>query len=142
MTGPHPTTVRVLAAVVRRGDRVLVGRRPAGKRHGGLWEFPGGKLHDGEDDAAAATRELREELALEVTAVGRELFAARDPGSPFLVAFVEVEARGEPRALEHDEVRWASPDELRALALAPADERFVREALGAASRPRAGEARP
>ena len=62
--------VRVIAAVVWRGDRLLVCQRPAHKRHGGLWEFPGGKVEAGESDAAAARRELREELGVEVTAVG------------------------------------------------------------------------
>jgi 8-oxo-dGTP diphosphatase len=43
------TSIPVIAAIIRRGERYLVGRRPDGKRHGGLWEFPGGKLMDGED---------------------------------------------------------------------------------------------
>jgi 8-oxo-dGTP pyrophosphatase MutT (NUDIX family) len=57
----------VLAAVIRRQDRYLVCRRPAHKRHGGLWEFPGGKLEPGETLLEAARRELREELGAEVS---------------------------------------------------------------------------
>jgi len=53
-------SVRVAAAVIERGGRLLVCQRPLGKRHGGLWEFPGGKLHEGEDLLAATTRELSE----------------------------------------------------------------------------------
>jgi 8-oxo-dGTP diphosphatase len=52
--------VRVLAAVVRRGDRYLVARRPAHKRHGGMWEFPGGKVEDGESTDQALQREVEE----------------------------------------------------------------------------------
>src|SRR5690606_20769929 len=63
-------TIRVLAAVIRRDGRWLVCRRPAHKRHGGLWEFPGGKLEPGESLLEAATRELEEELAVRVTGVG------------------------------------------------------------------------
>ena len=81
--------VDVVAAVIRRGERLLVGQRPQHKRHGGLWEFPGGKLLDGESLVDAARRELREELRLEVSRAGSEVFSAHDPGSPFVIRFVE-----------------------------------------------------
>jgi 8-oxo-dGTP pyrophosphatase MutT (NUDIX family) len=124
-----PSTVLVVAAVVRRGDRLLVARRPSHKRHGGLWEFPGGKLDGGEDLAAGAARELAEELGLGVERVGSVLLDATDPGSAFLVRFVEVEVVGDPEAREHDEVGWFTPAELAVLPLAPADARFVAEVL-------------
>jgi 8-oxo-dGTP diphosphatase len=113
--------------VVRRDGRYLVARRPLEKRHGGLWEFPGGKMGPDESLLEAADRELREELALRARGVGRVLFEARDPDSPFLIRFVEVEATGEPKALEHLEVGWYEAGELTSLALAPTDARFVRE---------------
>jgi len=129
--------VRVVAAVVADGERLLVCRRPAHKRHGGLWEFPGGKCEPGESDAEAAARELREELGVEVTGVGGELFASRDEGSPFVVAFVPVAIAGEPACHEHTALAWATPDELAALPLAPSDRRFVewRRASPASHRP-------
>ena len=58
--------VAVIAAVIQRGDKYLLGQRPESKRHGGLWEFPGGKVHDGESRLEAIRRELAEELALKV----------------------------------------------------------------------------
>ncbi len=122
---PMHAPIRVLAAVIARGDRYLVCRRPAQKRHGGLWEFPGGKLEPGEDDAEAARRELREELGVQVSSVGEEAFAVHDEGSPFLIAFVPVEIEGEPTCLEHSALAWATPAELLAYALAPSDRRFV-----------------
>lgn len=134
----HPDSgdeiVPVLAAVVRRNGRFLVARRPREKRHGGLWEFPGGKMGPGESLEAAAGRELREELDLAVTRAGRVLFEARDPGTPFLIRFVEVEATGEPRALEHLEVAWCGAAELQRLPLAPSDARFVEEWIGGGGR--------
>lgn len=122
-------SVPVIAAVVERSGRFLVARRPMGKSHGGLWEFPGGKLLDGEGLLAAARRELGEELGVDVASVGAERFRARDPGSPFMVLFVEVSVRGEPRALEHSRLAWRTPGELASMELAPADARFVRESL-------------
>lgn len=116
--------IRVLAAVIRSGDRYLLCRRPTHKRHGGCWEFPGGKLEPGEDLFDAARRELKEELHVEVLAVGVKLFHARDIGSQFLVEFVEVDIRGVPEPREHDEIRWANASELRDLRLAPCDYAF------------------
>ena len=100
-------------------------RRPPHKRHGGLWEFPGGKCEPGESDAAAVRREMHEELGVLVLEVGAQRFAITDPGSPYLIAFVPAEIDGEPICHEHTALLWATPAELAALALAPSDRRFV-----------------
>ena len=119
-------TVRVVAAVVRRGDEVLICRRPAHKRHGGLWEFPGGKVRAGETFAEALRRELDEELGVRLTGCGSVVFVARDPGSPFRIHFVEVAIEGEPECREHDGIEWVGTDGLDELPLAPADAEFAR----------------
>ena len=116
---------RVVAAVIRDGDRLLICQRPSHKRHGGLWEFPGGKCEADETDAQAITRELAEELGVEVTAVGGALFSASDPDSPFVIAFLPVDVRGEPLCIEHAALAWASRHEMTAYELAPSDARFV-----------------
>lgn len=116
---------RVVAAVIERRGRLLLCRRPAGKRHAGLWEFPGGKLLPGESIPEAARRELAEELAVEVLAVGGRLFALPDPGSSFVVEFYPVEIAGEPVALEHEALLWARPEDLAGLDLAPSDRAFA-----------------
>lgn len=117
--------VPVVAAVIRREDRYLLGCRPEHKRHGGLWEFPGGKRLEGESRREAARRELAEELELEVTSVGTVLHRVHDAGSPYLIEFVEVEAHGEPTPHEHSRLGWFSAADLAGLALAPADARFA-----------------
>ena len=124
-----PDRTRVLAAVVERDGRLLLARRPPGKRHAGLWEFPGGKFLPGEPPLEAARRELREELGVEAVSLGALLHAVPDPGSPFVVEFHEVEIHGEPVALEHEALAWALPDELPRYPLAPSDRTFAERFL-------------
>jgi mutator protein MutT len=123
--------IRVVASVIERGDRLLVCQRPAHKRHGGLWEFPGGKVEEGESDFDAVARELEEELGVRVLEVGGELFSMADPGSPFVIAFLPVEIEGEPRCLEHAALAWVTDEELLSLPLAPSDLQFARSRPGA-----------
>jgi mutator protein MutT len=122
--------IPVLAAVVSRNGSVLIARRPQHKRHGGLWEFPGGKIRAGETLVEAARRELNEELGMFVTSVGHILFEQQDPGSPFLIRFVEVDAEGEAAPSEHDAVAWVTPAELSQYALAPTDSAFAATLTG------------
>ncbi|HET8656835.1 MAG TPA: (deoxy)nucleoside triphosphate pyrophosphohydrolase [Longimicrobiaceae bacterium] len=125
--------IRVVASVIEREGRLLVCERPAHKRHGGLWEFPGGKVEPGESDFQAVARELAEELGVRVRAVGGVEFSVADPGSDFVIVFLPVEIEGEPRCLEHAAVAWVPEDELLSLALAPSDRAFVRFRTGAAA---------
>ena len=115
---------RVFAAVIQREGLYLVCRRPAHKRHGLLWEFPGGKLEPGESHFDAAYRELKEELNLRVSDIGERLFSFADPGSTFLVEFFPTVVAGSPELLEHCELRWVSLADMEALELAPTDKRF------------------
>lgn len=128
-------SIRVVASVIERQGRVLLCRRPAHKRHGGLWEFPGGKVEPGEDSLQAVRRELWEELGVEVQEVGALEFSVADPGSPFIIEFHPVAICGEPRALEHEALAWVEEAEVPRFALAPSDRRYM---MWRAARP-AGE---
>lgn len=125
--------ILVLAAVVECGGKYLICKRPADKRHGGLWEFPGGKLEEGEDNLAAARRELREELGVDVVRVEPTLHSFDDPDSRFVINFVPTVISGTPICLEHDELQWLELSSMLNLALAPSDRRFVEYSLGQAS---------
>lgn len=120
-----PHAVRVLAAVISDDGRFLVCQRPADKRHGGLWEFQGGKLEQGESLLMAARRELAEELGVRVVEVYVPLFIVVDLSSPFVIGFVPTIIEGSPTCLEHTDLAWLTLGELSLLNLARRDRRFV-----------------
>ena len=127
MSGPaHRLTV--VAAVLRdEAGRVLLTRRPPGRHMAGLWEFPGGKVEAGESPRAALTRELREELGIEVTP-GRLLHRShhREPGLSIDLLFFEAEMGGEhPTPLDGQEMAWVEPEALSGYPTPPADAGLV-----------------
>jgi 8-oxo-dGTP pyrophosphatase MutT (NUDIX family) len=126
----EPGAAPVVAAVVCRGGRYLLGQRPVEKRHGGLWEFPGGKVHDGESMLEAVRRELAEEMGLDVVALGPVRLTVGDPGAAFIIDFVEAVAEGDAEAREHTRVAWLTPDEMADIPLAPADRLFATQLPG------------
>jgi mutator protein MutT len=125
MDRTNPMQIRVIAAVLSREDQLLVCQRPENKRHGTLWEFPGGKVEPGESDEQAVRRELLEELGLELESIGEAELEIADPGSPFLITFTPVRATGDPVCYEHAALAWGTPAELARLPLAPSDRRYV-----------------
>jgi A/G-specific adenine glycosylase len=104
------------AGVVRRGGRVLIGRRPEGALLGGLWEFPGGKCRSRETPGACLRRELQEELGIDVE-LGGFLGVFRHQYTHFSVTMHAFECRirrGRPRPNEHTALRWVTPHRLAA----------------------------
>jgi len=116
---------RVVACLVRRANHLLLCQRAPSKRHGGMWEFPGGKVEASESDAEAAARELHEELGVTVVRAAPVIFEIADAGSAYIIAFIPVEIEGEPVATEHSAMVWAPPSELVSLPLAPSDRAFL-----------------
>lgn len=113
----------ILDGASDESGRFLACQRPQGKHLGGLWEFPGGKVEDGEEPAQALARELREELGVGV-AVGEALEpVAWTDGNvsirllPYLCRITE----GEPKALEHERLAWCATGDFDRLPWAPAD---------------------
>ncbi len=119
--------IDVVAAVIRDAQgRMLVGRRPAEKRHGGMWEFPGGKVDPGETHREAMSRELVEELSLTLTDMAdSSLFERVDEGGRFRIIFYSVTVEGVPETHEHSELFHGSARALASMELAPSDAAFV-----------------
>lgn len=119
--------VHVAAAVIRRGEKLFVARRPAHLHMGGLWEFPGGKVEAGETVQDALTRELAEELGIAVQASSRLIQVPYDyPDKSVLLDVWEVDRfDGEPLGLEGQETRWVETAELRTLEFPAANEPIV-----------------
>ena len=123
---PHYT---VTAGVVwdRSSSRVLITKRRDGDARGGMWEFPGGKREPGESLEGCLTRELREELGIEVEV--RDQFITVEHTYPdlriTLHAFHCLIVRGEPRAIACQEWKWVKIDELANYPFSTADEHIV-----------------
>jgi 8-oxo-dGTP diphosphatase len=118
----------VAAAVVIRDGRVLLTRRMEGQHLAGFWEFPGGKLEEGEAPEVAVVRECAEECGIEVEVTDiLDVTHHRYPEKDVLLLFYRCALRsGEVQHLEVAEHAWVTPTELEAYALPPADERIVK----------------
>ena len=118
----------VVALALGDGERRwLMHRRPQDKHHGGLWEFPGGKVEQGETPVNALVREIHEELDLELDArsLTPECFAQEDAKSgrpPIVILLYSCTLAGsEPRSMEGGGVGWFTPQEIDALDKPPLD---------------------
>lgn len=113
----------VVAALVWDGDRFMICQRPAHKARGLLWEFVGGKIEPGETKEEALIRECHEELdvTVEVGSVFMEVIHEYPDIKIKLTLFNAKIAEGEPKMLEHNDIRWITTDEIPQYAFCPAD---------------------
>ena len=119
--------IEVVAALVKRDGRFMICQRPENKSRPLLWEFPGGKVEAGETKEAALARECREELDIELSvgAVFAESTFVYPDISVHLSLFEAEIVSGEPKLLEHRDIRWITPEEAHLFEFSPADVPFV-----------------
>ena len=124
-----PTMTIVAAALIGSDGRILLQQRAPGRSMAGLWEFPGGKVEDGELPEAALARELDEELGIAVdpAALVPACFASAPMGERHMVLLLYLcrSWEGRPQPLDASALRWATTAEMRELAMPPADVPLV-----------------
>lgn len=127
----------VAAALVDRDNRVLIAERPQGKSLAGMWEFPGGKLAEGETPEEALVRELKEELSIEVclTCLAPFTFASHtyDAFHLMMPLYLCRNWDGEIVPREGQRVKWVKASKLADHPMPPADVPlipFLRDLLG------------
>ena len=119
---------QVVAALIWDGPRFLICQRPAHKARGLLWEFVGGKVEPGESRKAALARECREELGVEI-AVGDIFMEVEHTYPDMTVHLTLFHARilqGIPQKLEHNDIRWITPQQIDGYVFCPADVEILK----------------
>ncbi len=112
-------------ALIDPDGRILLAQRPAGKSMAGLWEFPGGKVEEGETPEAALVRELNEELGIETwnSCLAPLTFASHsyDDFHLLMPLFACRKWEGTPLPKEGQVLKWVRPSELKNYPMPPAD---------------------
>lgn len=123
--------INVVGAVVVDNGKVLSAQRSQSMSLPGMWEFPGGKIEQGETPRDALVREMQEELLCTVE-IGDEVASTRheyDFGFVTLTTFYSRLVDGTPRLTEHSEIRWIDAAELDSVEWAPADVPAVQRVM-------------
>lgn len=118
----------VVAALIRDNNKFMICQRPAHKARGLLWEFVGGKVEAGETKKQALIRECQEELAitLSVGNVFMDVIHKYPDIAIHLTLFNATIAEGTPQKLEHNDIKWITPEEIRQYNFCPADEAILK----------------
>ncbi len=117
----------VVGALLENKGKYLVCKRKKDDQYGSMWEFPGGRVEPGENKISAVKREIKEELDIEIS-IEKVLNVFEDENDTmkiFVYLYNGTIKNGTPSCIECDEVKWATPDEIKTLNLAPADKKIA-----------------
>ncbi len=123
--------VQVVAALIWRENKFMICQRPENKTRAFQWEFVGGKAEKGETREEALIRECREEL--DITVKVGDIFMEVDHQYPdinvHLTLFHAEIAEGEVKMLEHNDIKWITPDEIENFTFCPADKDILEKII-------------
>ena len=126
----NDNVIEVVGAIIKDGDKYLIGQRPAHKSQGGLWEFMGGKIEPGETPEQALKRECLEELALEIEnerIIDSVVHEYPEKTIRLTLISCSPKSGSIPKALEHQQIKWVTRAEMDALDFASADRELIRK---------------
>jgi mutator protein MutT len=127
--------ILVVAAIIEQDDAFLLTRRQKGVHLEGLWEFPGGKVDEGETHEQALRRELREELDVDADVQELRFHTTHDYGDRSVALyFYQCRLRGTPQPLLGQEMRWVPRGDLSMLGFPPADTELIEMLMKPGSR--------
>jgi 8-oxo-dGTP diphosphatase len=123
--------IPVVTGLLRKNGKILLGLRPKGESLAGAWEFPGGKIDQGESPEFALKRELMEEIGVDAEVGQLRLVHTHSYGERgVLLLFFDVNFwKGEPKTLYHEDLRWAEAEDLTKLQIPEANRNILSQLI-------------
>ena len=116
--------IKVVAAILQNDDKIIIAKKKEGKPLAGFYEFPGGKVEEGENPEDSLVRELMEEMSIKVTVkdyVGKSIYDYGNGKVIELLGYTAEIIEGDIVLTDHDEYRWVTLEEVCNYNIAPAD---------------------